>query len=208
MVFRMKKIVLVFFIIISFSACGVETDSSASTKNTSGVDGSDTTGGTDNNTSGDGDGTDNTGGGTKNPTDVTPTGSNSGFDTKDALFDKNACTLESGYNVISDSSFDPLSTADIDSGVEINSAYPYTADLEATKVALFYPTLTKSLIGQFVNVYATQYYRFAFDKAWLGNSDKTIYVRPPKGNALYYGCYRFELNSLDAGTITSTKVFR
>ncbi len=198
----MKNFVLVFFLIISFSGCGVETDSSSKTTNTTG------TGGTsDNNDTNDNNTSDNNNGTGSIPT-ITPTGSNSGFDTQDALFDKNACSLATGYHAIADSSFDPVSTADIENGVEINSAYPYTADLEATKVALFYPTFTKSLIGQFVNVYATEYYRFAFDKAWLENGDNTIYVRPPKGKALYYGCYRFELNSLDAGTITSTKVFR
>ncbi len=193
-----------FFLIISFSGCGVETDSSSKTTNTTGTGGTlDNNDTNDSNTSD----SDNNNGTGSIPT-ITPTGSNSGFDTQDALFDKNACTLDATYNVISDSSFDPLSTANIENGIEINSAYPYTADLDATKVALFYPTLTKSLVGQFVNVYATEYYRFAFDKAWLGNGDNTIYVRPPKGKALYYGCYRFELNSLDAGTITSTKVFR
>ena len=201
--FRMKNFILVFFVIIGFTGCGVETDSSSKTVNTTATEGNPDNNDTDDNTSSGSDIN-----GTTNPPDITPTGSNSGFDTQDALFDKNACSLDTGYHAIADSSFDPVSTADIENGVEINSAYPYTADLEATKVALFYPTFTKSLIGQFVNVYATEYYRFAFDKAWLENGDNTIYVRPPKGKALYFGCYRFELNSLDAGTITSTKVFR
>jgi len=199
----MKNLILVFFLIIGFSGCGVETDSSTKTTDTSGTGGSNPdSNSTDGNT---GNSDDN---GTTNSPDITPTGSNSGFDTQDALFDKNACTLEGVYEIVSDSSFDPLSTANIENGVEINSAYPYTADLEATKVALFYPPLTQSLVGQFVNVYATQQYRFSFDKSWVDNDRKTIYIRPPKGNSLYYMCYRFELNSLDAGTITSTKVFR
>ena len=201
--FRMKNFILVFFVIIGFTVCGVETDSSSKTVNTTATEGNPDNNDTDDNTSSGSDIN-----GTTNPPDITPTGSNSGFDTQDAQFDKNACTLEGVYEIVSDSSFDPLSTANIENGVEINSAYPYTADLEATKVALFYPPLTQSLVGQFVNVYATQEYRFSFDKAWVGNGDKTIYIRPPKGNSLYYVCYRFELNSLDAGTITSTKVFR
>jgi len=197
-VYIVKNLTLTLFLITFLVGCGVETSSSSNSDTTSG-----TTSGID---STDENSTDENS--TTDSVDITPTGSNSGFDTKDALYDENACSLDTGFNVISDSSFDPVSTADIDNGLEINSAYPYTADLEATKVALYYPTFTQELSGQFVNVYATQYYRFSFDKSWLDNSDKKIYIRPPKGDALYYGCYRFELNSLDAGTIIGTKVFR
>ncbi|MEA3227960.1 MAG: hypothetical protein U9P38_02685, partial [Campylobacterota bacterium] len=63
----MKNFILVFFLIIGLSGCGVETDSSAKAKNTSGVDG-----GTDDNSTDDNSSDTDNNDGTSDSTDVTP----------------------------------------------------------------------------------------------------------------------------------------
>ncbi|MEA3227549.1 MAG: hypothetical protein U9P38_00590 [Campylobacterota bacterium] len=133
-------------------------------------------------------------------------GSSSNFDMKYATFDEKACSIVNGYNVISDSSYDPNATSDDDNGIEISSKYAYTSDLEATKIYIFYPTLTQELLNQTTNVFSDNY-RFGFNNAWVANDNKTVYVRLAKDDAGNYGCHRYELDSL-TGSIQSTKVYR
>ena len=129
------------------------------------------------------------------------------FDTSGAVKDQSACIINSTFNFIKDSSFDPLSTSDELNAVEISSKYDYNSDIALTEVAMFYPNLTKSILSKNVTVYETDY-RFGFDEAWVANTQRTIYVRTPKIASLYYGCYRYTLDSTDAGSITATKVYR
>lgn len=195
--------VLLSIFLILVSGCGVETDSSKSviTDSTVGTD----TNATDANTT------------DANATDTNSTGSGGvividssteGFDKSDAGFDSLACTVDDVYSAISDTSLDPLSSIDPVNGIEINSDLRFTSDAAGTTIAIFYPDLTQSLTGQFVNVFTDQDYRFAFDKAWLSNTNKTVYIRTPGVDGGVFSCYRFVLTSLDAGAITSTKVYR
>lgn len=185
-------------VIVFFVGCGVLTDSSNNTY--VGPGGGDGNGNdTDSNTSTD----------TNTSTDDGHIG-DSIFDTSDATYDKQACLIDSTYVVMTDSSFDPLSTNDEENGIEISSRYDYNADVEETQVSIFYPELTQNKVGQSVIVYADNVdtYRFGFDQSWVGNENKTVYVMTPKGFTRYYGCYRYELSSLNGTEITSTKVYR
>ena len=183
------------------TGCGVSTDSSTSNSTGNGgtvvvVDDDDTT-----NIDGDDNSTDN-GDGT---VDIVVDTSGEGFDKVDATLDPNACKIDDTYQVIFDSSFDPLSAVDNDNGVEVASKYDYSIDLEATKVAMFYPDLNVGLMGTQANVYE-ELYRFGFDKSWVSNNLTSIYIRTPDLNDIGYGCYRYELTSLTS--ITKTKVYR
>ena len=197
----MKLVVISVSIIFIFGGCGVDTSSSAEDSKSSVKiidDGSDTNSSTnvdDNSSSTDG---------TDNIPDAPASSSN--FNVKDATFDKQACSIENGYKVLIDSSFDPNATPDDDNGMEIESRYAYNTDVEATKVYIFYPKLTQKKKFRSVNVYSENY-RFGFDEAWIANSH-TIYVRLAKDGAGHYSCYRYELNSLTGSSITGTKVYR
>ena len=194
----MRTVFVVLFLFF-LSGCSVDTDSSAhSTGSTSG--GTDT--GTDTGTDGETD-TNSTDG----SVEVIVDNSDAGFDKTDAVEDENACIINDTYQVIADSSFDPLSTADVDNGVEVSSMLDYTTDLDATKVALFFPELTQEKIGKMVNVYE-DLYRIAYDQAWVNNDDASIYVRTPQNVSGNYMCYRYDLDSLDGTSITKTKVYR
>ncbi|QSZ40611.1 hypothetical protein GJV85_00245 [Sulfurimonas aquatica] len=193
-------------LIFVFSSCGVSTESNT-IKETIVVVENNTTDTTDDTTEGENLGVDtNTTNSTGGVTVIDP--SSSGFDKTGASYDANSCNIVGDYKAISDTSFDPLSTVDPVNGIEINSDLGYTSDLQGTTVAIYYPTLTKVLVGQFVNVYTDKKYRFGFDKAWLSNVNKTVYVRTPSIDGLDYSCYRFTLTSLTPGAITSTKVYR
>jgi len=197
----MKLVVISVSIIFIFGGCGVDTSSSAEDSKSSVKiidDGSDTNSSTnvdDNSSSTDG----------KDNIPDAPA-SNNNFDMKDATFDAKACSIENGYNVLSDSSFDPNATPDDNNGIEIESRYAYNTDVEATKVYIFYPNLTQEMKSRNVNVYSENY-RFGFDEAWIANSN-TVYVRLAKDGIGHYSCYRYELNSLTGSSITGTKVYR
>jgi len=198
----MKLVAISLTIIFIFGGCGVETSSSVGDSETStkiikdgSVSDSNSSSSIDNNSSIDG----------KDKLLDSPV-SSSNFNMKDALFDEKACSIENGYNVLSDSSFDPNATPDDDNGIEIESRYAYNTDVEATKVYIFYPKLTQEMKSRNVNVYSENY-RFGFDEAWIANSH-TVYVRLAKDGIGHYSCYRYELNSLTGSAITGTKVYR
>ena len=183
-----------------FIGCGVSSDSSDGTL-TSSTDGNGN--GSDTNTT------------DTNTTDTNGTGgtvvvedpSDSGFSKTDAEEDSNACVIDDVYQVIADSSFDPLATGDVDNGVEIASQYNYSTDLEATQVALYYPDLKETREDERVNIYEDNY-RFSFDKAWPSNDVSRVYIRTPKDINGIYSCYRYDLGSLSGDSITKTKVYR
>lgn len=190
----MKLLVLV-FITVLFLGCGVNTDSSL---------GGSTTSNTDDNTSDpiNGDDDDNNSGGV-----VVVDPSDSGFDKTDAEEDPNACIINDTFQAIDDSSFDPNAAADAQNGLTVTSQYLYSVDLEATKVALFYPELTNTKQDSNLHIYE-DHYQFSFDKAWLTNANARVYIRTPKDIYGVYSCYRYELDSLSGDSITKTKVYR
>jgi len=198
----MKLVSLSLSIILMFGACGVETSSSGGT-----AEGSTDTIIDNNGTNVPISDDDNISNGGDTPSSDDPISSSSNFDMKDATFDQQACSIENDYNVISDSSFDPNATPDDDNGVEIESRYAYNTDVEATKIYLFYPNLTKEMVSRNVNVYSENY-RFGFNEAWIANNDNIIYIRLAKNGAGIYSCYRYELNSLTGSSIQSMKVYR
>ena len=199
------KVLVVVLITLFFLGCGVETDSSVSTLTAAGSNGDDnTTTGNDSN---------NTDDNTTDPTDgdggtvVIDDSSSAGFSQTDAENDPNACDINDIYQVISDSSFDPNASADALNGLTILSQYLYSVDLEATKVALFYPSLANQKLDSSIYIYEDNY-QISFDKAWEINANARVYVRIPKDIYGAYSCYRYELDSVSGGSITKTKVYR
>jgi len=191
----MRVFLLILLSLFLFS-CGVETDSS-SRSNTENIGDNNQ----DNNSS-DNNSTDNNG-----TTVVVDDSSSSGFSKTDAQKDANACIINDTFQAISDSSFDPNAVADSLNGLQLASQYAYSADLEATKVALFYPTLGVTLLDEMVHIYEDNY-RFSFDKAWSESSSSKVYIRTPKNSEGVYSCYCYDLSSLNGNTITTTKVYR
>jgi len=200
----MKVLVLV-FVTVFFLGCGINTNSSvgySSSESDLGIDDdTNTSTDTDNNTTTD-DTTDGDGG-----TVIVDDSSDSGFSQTDAQEDPNACIINDTFKVIEDSSFDPNAVADYENGLELASQYDYSPDLEATKVALFYPDLGTLLLDQTIHVYE-DYYRLSFDKAWSSSNLPRVYIRTPKDIFGAYSCYRYELDSVSDDSITKTKVYR
>jgi len=189
------------------NACGVSTDSSSSQvlsstgtvdKNTTDTNSTTDTNTTDSNSSSGGD--TNTG-----STGITSTGS--GFVVDGAEYDANSCIINTTYTVLSDTSLDPVSAFDVVNGVEISSKYPYSPNVDETKVAIFYPTLGQLLVNNAINVYFEDY-RLGFDKAWSSASNKIVYVRQPVAGTKLYECYRYDLSSLETQSISGVKVYR
>ena len=134
--------------------------------------------------------------------------SRSDFDTRSAEKDQNACIINDTYkNAMDDSSFDPTGTADDENGITISSLYSYDADIDKTKVVVYYPDLIATPVGTQSSLYEDKY-RLSFDQSWPANSEKTIYVRTPRGiESNYYGCMRYTL-SVNTSSIVGQRVYR
>lgn len=195
------RLVLCIFMVLFLSGCGVDTDSSArggtadTNQTTDDPDDSNTTDPTDPTDPGDDLG------------DPNEDQSRSDFDTRSAVKDQNACLINTTYNGMADSSFDPTGTVDAENGIIISSLYPYNADVQKTQVTVYYPDLIATLAGSQSTIYADKY-RVNFDQSWPANTNKTIYVRTPRGiDSNYYGCMRYTL-SLDTASIVGQRVYR
>lgn len=207
MVSYLKVIFSLLFVGFMFVGC-VDTDSSSRTStvdtdnNTSVGDDTNTTTGDDNNTS-DGD---------DNYDDIEPNADqeNSDYDTRGAILDPNACRITDIYSeTLLHSSFAPGRESDVENGIEIGSRYPHSTNIELTRVALFYPRLIQSPIERSVSI-SKPTYVLSFDQSWVGNAEKRVYVRTPKvaENNGYFGCFRYDLNSVTAAEIEAVKVYR
>ena len=155
-------------------------------------------------------------GNTTDPDDNTTAvsdGSESIFDKQNAVEDKFACMLgdsNDGYtnNLISDTSIDNRGVMDEEDGIGINSLLPYNDDQSKTKITVFYYDLKPSRDMQVISSYETGY-RIDIDTGWAYNDEKNVYVQTPKDENDLYGCYRYELSSIDEeNTLTAVKVYR
>lgn len=186
------------FMVVFLTGCGVSSDSSSGTPSdqTNTDDSNGSTG--DSNTT---DPVDDLG-------DPTSDQAYSDFDTRSAVLDPNACIINDIFkNAMEDSSFDPTGTVDEGNGFTISSLLPYDADTQKTIVTIYYPDLGSNLAGSQTTIYK-DYYRVSFDQSWPINSQKTIYVRIPRGiESNYYGCMRYTL-SLDASSVVEQRVYR
>jgi len=158
--------------------------------------------------------TDNTTTTDSNTSDVTVADqADSVFDVNGAIEDEFACLvgdINDGYTnrTIVDDSFDYLGTFDEEHGIGVNSRMTYNDDIDKTKITVFYYDLKPARAMDLVSVYETQY-RLDIDRAWAYNEEKVVYVKTPIDANGLYGCYRYDLSSLDVdSTLTGTKVYR
>ena len=124
----------------------------------------------------------------------------------DAIYDANACG-SLAYRAISDNSLDPEGSIYLpDMGLKISSYYRQGFNATESEVALFYPkTLEVPMVGTTVFVVETNF-SFVFDKAWIDNSNSTIYIKSPIVND-EFECYRYELNTTNSAEITPVLVY-
>jgi hypothetical protein len=205
--------VSLFFVSVVLAGC-VDTDSSSRTSG----DGTDTTIPDDTNTT-DPDDTDTGDGGDDdlNYDDFDPNADqdNSDFDTRGAILDPNACKQGGVYGEpLSDLSTDNQYTEDSSFGVSVGSRLPLSAQLDLSRVFLYYPNsdataYTQTNTGTSRSVTTSQFV-FSYDIAWVGNVNRTFYVRTPniEENNGYLGCYRYVLDSVNVNEIEMTKVYR
>ncbi|MEA2100107.1 MAG: hypothetical protein U9P72_08255 [Campylobacterota bacterium] len=140
--------------------------------------------------------------------ETVPPSTESDFDMQDAILDEKACGAFTGFLTMKDNSFDPEGFYDNENGITLGSSYPMSFNPIDTEVVLFYPTLNRSKNDVFTTIYEENYY-ISFDQAWVGNTDRTVYVKTPQLEETdnKYGCYRYELNSVNSN-INGVKVYR
>lgn len=230
----MFKLFVYILSVVLLSACGVDTSSSQTDATTSVVTEpveTDTTqdnpnyrldvidlnpivDGSDNNTSDNNVTGDSTGDQIDNPVDSGPNEDqeNSIFDTSGAEKDQFGCLTgdaNDGYtnNSIKDSSNDYLGTNDEEEGIGVTSRYSYNADSTRTEVTLFYHDL---YISRFMSAKSVvqDHYTVSIDNAWSENEKTIFYIRTPKDKNDLYGCYRYDVSSMDTDSVTITKVYR
>lgn len=217
------KLFILVFIIIFINSCGVDTASSSTDTSSSGIVVDD---GNNNDDDGDldlidpnpinNDTTDDNSTGSDDDDDVTNGGDaiNSIFDHIGAIEDKFACMIgdsNDGYtnNTIADTSFDNQGEEDVEDGIGINSRFPYDNDILKTEVRVYYYDLKPARTMDIVSVYEADY-RLDVDTGWANNDETVLYVRTPKDENDLYGCYRYELSSIDTDntSLVGTKVYR
>ena len=150
-----------------------------------------------------------------NPDDniTIPSDINSSFDTVNAVEDRLACIIgdiNDGYtnNTITDNSNDYTGASDEEDGVGLTSQYSYNADITKTEVTLFYYDLKPARSMDVASIFEGSYI-VSIDKAWANNDETVIYVKTPKDYNDLYGCYRYELSSIDnKSQYEITKVYR
>ena len=110
-----------------------------------------------------------------------------------SIYDPKACGHVDYKVIIYDSKL-VAATFSADYGIGLTSYYPKSTSAS---------TETEFLADVLV---VTDNYSFSFDRVWLENSNKTIYVRSPVDADDNYECYRYELNSIDPNVIRSQMV--
>ena len=136
------------------------------------------------------------------------TNTESDFEKENAILDTQACGAFDGFLTMKDNSFDPEGFYDSVNGITIGSSYQLSFSPKNTEIVLFYPNLTTTKTNDFRTIYENNYY-ISFDKAWIGNIKRTIYIKTPilETTNNKYGCYRYELNSISSN-INGIKVYR
>lgn len=136
------------------------------------------------------------------------------FDVVGAELDPYACMIgdpNEGYTdkLLSDRSADDRPSEDVEYGVLVSSWYPFNAeDPRETEVTLYYTSLKPELRQEVMTNIVEENYLLSFNKAWADNDRTTVYVMTPKNSNGFYGCYRYELSSLDQNIAIKTKVYR
>jgi len=133
------------------------------------------------------------------------------FSTVNAINDENGC-ISDGYNKLSNFNYpwpgvEPDTSSDLDNGISLRALGVYEEGVAKYEVTIFYPDLENATSGN-KSTKIEENYSFGYDKAWLENSDKTIYVMTPKDEDGVYSCYRYQLSSTSDSEVVSTKVFR
>ncbi len=130
---------------------------------------------------------------------------NTTFDASGAVYDAKACGAFDGYLAMHDNSFDPEPVKDDANGMVLASSMPLGFNPKDAEITEYYSPLTVTKEGALISVFGDGYY-FSFDKGWVQNDRKTIYIKKPTKPK--QSCYRYELNSLIASDINKTKVYR
>lgn len=131
------------------------------------------------------------------------------FDTTDAEYDENGCISSSAYNSLSTYDYVHTFNEDTSNRIGIKSGYPVGDTSEGSDVILYYPAISETALLTPVDkiVVYEENYDILYDASWSDSTEQTIYVKTPKDAQGLHSCYRYELNSIHANEIISTKVF-
>ena len=111
---------------------------------------------------------------------------------------------------IIDNSFYPAATFDSEYGLGLTSYYPKGFSASKSEIMLFHPIVLENplVVGLTDILVITPDYSFSYDRAWVQNSNRTIYIRSPLDDNDNYECYRYELNSTSASDMKMVLVHR
>ena len=127
------------------------------------------------------------------------------FYSANAEFDEQACSTNNSYNSFSNN--DKTMMSDEANGLSLVSQYTDVADINDPTVTIYYPNLTSKLSNDVTVIFKEHYY-FQFDKNWIYNEKKYIYIQTPQSEKVEAGCFRFELNSQITNKTEGTQVYR
>lgn len=221
----MLKFIATVFILLSFVSCGVDTSSSSQTAKVEESTGSDNGTSTltppplvelnpisDANSTVPNDGT-NPDDGTVTPPTNDANQTDSDFDIAGAIEDEYACSIgdvNGGFtnNVLKDNSNDYLGGFDLEDGLGITSRFAYSEDTAESEVVLYYYDLKPVRTFKVITVLGYKH-TLSIDTAWASNNEKVIYVKTPKNSDGLFGCFRYDLSSIDVDSdVPITKVYR
>ncbi len=127
------------------------------------------------------------------------------FHSSDAILDIQACSQKNSYSKLSNS--EKAITGDDANGISLASQYTDLKNILDPTVSIYYPNLDSSLSNDVTVIFKDNYY-FQFDKNWVYNENRYIYIQTPKTDKLEASCFRFELNNKITNKTEGTKVYR
>ena len=125
----------------------------------------------------------------------------------DSIYDAKACG-HVDYKAIVDNSLYPAATFSSEYGMGVTSYYPKSiSGASKSEVILFHPLNLENELDNLSDILViASNYSFSYDRVWLQNSNKTIYIMSPKDDDDNFECYRYELNSTNTSDIRDNMV--
>ena len=184
---------------LSFTACGVETDSSDRVQSFLPTDGNGSVISPDSN-------------GSTTPGTTPDIVKDPVFDIVDAKYDDECCSsANTSANPLQNNAGDERETFDTFNGMKILSLYNETTDDADSNVVMYYNNLLSgaSVKDSRSNIYGdNSQFIVTYDLVWVTQLNNTVYVKTPKLTNELPSCFRMKLDNSDGNSITPVKVYR
>jgi hypothetical protein len=129
------------------------------------------------------------------------------FNKTNALYDENACILNTTYSNSNEQNTTEERFVDITNGITMG--FDETEVLAPTSFMLFYPDIGSVELQNDVDsqVKFEDAYYFSYDSAWI-NTGKSVYLQAPSDTNISIDCYKIILDELYGHNLTLQSVYR